>query len=308
MKIDYNILWFEDIKSSFDAKKQIVKEIVEDFGFSFPEPRNEIDGTNIEAIDYENYDLLIVDLNLAGTRGPALIDKIRHNEGVYTEVVFYSSDGEKAVRNALKEFEIDGAYCAGRDNDDFEEKVKKVIRTTIKKVQDINNMRGLIMAETSDLDEKMLEIIQIIIEKYPPEIHKPLIDKIFADVGSSVNEKKEKYDKLNNTKSISKLLADTLMLDASKKLSAVQHIIEVLQGDLFAPHKENKFSDAYKNEIGETRNIFAHVTVIVENGVKKLKSKKKEIVFTDEYCSEVRAALKRHSAILEDIKNGLLGS
>ena len=306
MRIDYNILWFEDVKSSFDAKKQIVKEIVEDFGFSFPEPRNEIDGTNIETIDYDNYDLLIVDLNLAGTKGPALIDKIRHNEGVYTEVVFYSSDGEKAVRNALKDFEIDGAYCAGRDNDDFEEKVKKVIKTTIKKVQDINNMRGLIMAETSDLDEKMVEIIQIIIETHPPEVHKPLIDKIFADVGSSVNEKKEKYDKWNNNKNIAKLLSDTLMLDASKKLSAVQHIIEVLEGELFVPHKENKFSEAYKTEIGETRNIFAHVTVIVEGGVKKLKSKKKEIVFTDEYCSEVRAALKKYSVILEEIKNRLI--
>lgn len=305
MKINYNILWFEDIKSSFDAKKQIVQEIVEDFGFSFPEPRNEIDGTNIEAIDYDNYDLLIVDLNLAGTKGPALINKIRHNEGVFTEVVFYSSDGEKAVRNALKEFEIDGAYCAGRDNDDFEEKVKKVIRTTIKKVQDINNMRGLIMAETSDLDEMMLEIIQIIIEKYPPEVHSPLIVKIFEDVGSSVNEKKEKYDKWNNTKNISKLLADTLMLDASKKLSAVQHIIDLLHGELFVPHKDNKFSEAYKSEIGETRNIFAHVTVIEEDGVKKLKSKKREIVFTDEYCSEVRAALKKYSKILDEIKSSL---
>lgn len=306
MRIDYNILWFEDIKSSFDAKKQIVKEIVEDFGFSFPEPRNEIDGANIETIEYDNYDLLIVDLNLAGTKGPILIDKIRHNEGVYTEVVFYSSDGEKAVRNALKDFEIDGAYCAGRDNDDFEEKVKKVIKNTIKKVQDINNMRGLIMAETSDLDEKMLEIIQIVIERHPEQIHKTLIDKIFSDVGNSVNEKKDKYDKWEKNKNIAKLLSDTLMLDASKKLNAVQHVIDVFEGEIFTPYKENKFLDAYKAEIGETRNIFAHVTVINEGGVKKLKSKKKEIVFTDEYCSDVRAALIRYSAILEGIKNSLL--
>src|ERR1043166_1646325 len=126
MKLEYNILWFEDIKSSFDAKKNIVKAIVEDFGFIFPEPRNEINGDNIEAIDYEDFDLIIADLNLAGTKGPALIDKIRNNAGIYTEVVFYSSDGEKAVRTALQEYEIDGAYCAGRENDDFEDKVKRV--------------------------------------------------------------------------------------------------------------------------------------------------------------------------------------
>jgi len=244
-------------------------------------------------------------LNLAGTKGPALIDKIRHGEGVYTEVVFYSSDGEKAVRNALKEYEIDGAYCAGRDNEDFEEKVQKVIKTTIKKAQDINNMRGLIMAETSDLDEKMLEIIQIVIERHPENIQKPLIEKIFVEVGNSINEKKEKYDRWDKNKNIKQLLNDTLMLDSSKKLRALQHIIEAFEGEMFIPYKNNKFFNLYKVEIVEPRNIFAHVTVITEEGIKKLKSKSKEIIFTDTYCSDVRNALRKYSSILEEIKTKL---
>lgn len=85
--------------------------------------RNEIDGVNIEIIDYDNYDFLIVDLNFVGIKGFVLIDRIRYNEGVYIEVVFYFLDGESVVRNVLKDYEIDGVYCVGCENDDFEDKV-----------------------------------------------------------------------------------------------------------------------------------------------------------------------------------------
>lgn len=307
MKIDYNILWFEDNRTSFDSKKQLVKEIVEDFGFNFPEPRNEIDGSNIESIDYEIYDLLIIDLNLAGIKGSILIDKIRHQKDVYTEVVFYSSDGEKAVRNALRDYEVDGVYCTARDSGEFEDKVKKIIKTTIKKVQDVNNIRGLIMAETSDMDEKMLDIIKIVIDKHSSDFHQPLIDKMFIDVASSVKEKNKKYEKYKTDSDIAKLLDEPILFDSSKKLAAIQHVIESFDGDIFLPYKENKFKDAYANEVAQPRNLFAHVTEVKIDGIKKIKhkSKKQEIIFDDVYCNNVRMALRKYSTILENIKKHL---
>jgi len=188
MRIDYNILWFEDIKESFNTKKTFVKDIVEELGFNLPEPRNEINGENIGEINFPEFDLIIVDLNLSKKeKGPELMEKIRQMD-VYTEVVFYSSDGEDAVRAALRDHQIDGAYCAGRANDDFEDKVRKVIKTTVKKVQDINNMRGLIMAETSDIDNTMLSIIQNVIEKDSFGVKDNLINFIFQNVESKVNK------------------------------------------------------------------------------------------------------------------------
>lgn len=305
MRIDYNILWFEDNKSSFETKTKIVKEIIEDLGFEFPSPRHEIDGENLAKIEYDKYDLIIADLNLAGVKAPPLIDKIRHSDGVFTEVIFYSSDGEKAVREILKNYEIDGAYCAGRENDDFEDKVKRVIRNTIKKVQDVNNVRGLIMSTTSDIDAVMLEIIGLILEKFPKEISTSLIDQIFKDVGSSVNEKSRKYDKWFKARDIQKLMNDTLMFDSAKRLSAIQHAMEIIEHDILKAHKGGKFSDSYKSEVGEVRNIFAHVVLIVEDGIKKLKSKTGNIEFTDEYCSDIRKKLRKHHNVLFEIKEHL---
>jgi hypothetical protein len=307
MTIEYNILWFEDIKSSFEAKKKIVKDIVEEFGFQFPEPRNEVNGDNIDSIDYSIYDLLIVDLNLAGTKGTNLIDRIRNQQDVYTEVIFYSSDGEGAVRAALHEFEIDGAYCAARDNDEFEDKVRKVIKTTIKKVQDINNMRGLLMAETSDIDFTMVKIIKLIVEKDVFGIREGLVNKIFESVGSKVNGKKNDFEKFLKNGNISQVIKDNLMFDTSQKLLAVQYIIDKMDHEIAAAHKDGVFSTEY-TKVKQQRDLLAHVVEEYVAGKKVLKSGNRELEFTDDFCKEMRLQLRVHSQNLNDIYGALEGT
>lgn len=98
MRIDYKILWFEDNKASYNTKKDFIKDIVEDFSFNFIEPQNEIDGKNLETLDYANYDLIIADMTLSGgVTAMTLMEAIR-KKSIFTEVLFYSSDGEEAVR------------------------------------------------------------------------------------------------------------------------------------------------------------------------------------------------------------------
>jgi hypothetical protein len=303
MKIDYNILWFEDVKESFDTKKKFVKEIVEDFGFNFPEPRNEVNGDNIDDIRYENYDLMIVDLNLGRDRGTILIDRIRKMD-VYTEVVFYSSDGEDAVRNALREYQIDGAYCAGRANEDFEEKVRKVIETTVKKVQDVNNMRGLIMAETSDLDRKMIEIIASFTHRQKG--HSDTLNKyVFEKVAKFHAELNKKFDDIAKENNINSLAKSSLSFDSYKKAQAIQKIIALLNKGELKPLAS--FTEQYNQDVIQVRNIFAHVTETMEGGKKVLVSEitGRREVFTHERCKEIRKLLIKHSKSLDQINSHL---
>jgi CheY-like chemotaxis protein len=302
MKIDYNILWFEDIKESFNTKKTFVKDIVEELGFTFPEPRNEINGENINAINFAEYDLIIVDLNLSKKeKGPELMEKIRQMD-VYTEVVFYSSDGEDAVRAALRDHQIDGAYCAGRANEDFEDKVRKVIKTTIKKVQDINNMRGLIMAETSDIDSIMLDIISFVLEKNINGAKDSLSNLIFENVNAKVTTKKTDFDKFHKNKNINRVIKDSVMFDASQKIIALQFIIDAIDSEITNPQKNNIFATNY-TEIKQKRDLLAHVIEEYEDGVKKLKSGGRELEFTDDFCTDMRKKVKHHNKNLEDLYN-----
>jgi CheY-like chemotaxis protein len=290
MNLEYRILWFEDIKSSFDAKKEIVRDIVEDLGFKFPDPQNEINGDNIETINYEEFDLMIVDLRLAGTTGTNLINRIRQNEGIFTEVIFYSSEGEKAVRDALKEYEIDGAYCADRNNEDFEEKVRKVISTTIKKVQDLNNMRGLVMAEVSDFDEKMVLIIQKYIKKIEADKGNEFLDKRKAKVIYSLDAKKKDISGTDLSK-----LVQNWNFDSSHKWRTVKDIVNGLN-DL----NIKECIEKYDSEISQKRNKLAHVKETKdENGNKILTYS--DFIFNDDTCRQIRMDLKKHSSNFEKI-------
>ena len=247
MRLSYNILWFEDNEVSYNGKKEMVRGIVEDeLGFKFPDPRREIDSQNLEQIDYSTIDLIIVDLNLANNdKGTTIVDFIRNSEQVYTEVIFYSSYGEDAVREALKTFRIDGAYCADRRDEDFEDKVRQVIKTTVKKVQDLNNMRGLIMAETSDIDHTMLEIINSAMGLNLFGIKDNLIERIYTNVESKVTNKYTTFNKWKKNSRIDLIIKDNLMFDASQKILALQFIIDSIEHEILTPHKNDVFSNSY---------------------------------------------------------------
>ena len=226
MNIKYKILWFEDEQASFRAKKRLVKRIVENFGFDFPDPRNEIDGSNLDSINFAQYDLIISDLKLNNVDGTALLDIIR-DKGIYTEVIFYSSIGESALRTELKNYEIDGVYCADRTNDNFKEKVKKVIETTIKKVQDVNNTRGLVIAETIILEKKIEKVLLNYFNKDDEAENKEkeeLLNKIYTKkVDKHTNDIKE-LEKIN-FKEIQTLIEKDI-LTASNSFDAIHSILK----------------------------------------------------------------------------------
>ncbi|MCA6364962.1 MAG: hypothetical protein IM638_18170 [Bacteroidetes bacterium] len=302
MKLAYNILWFEDNDVSYSGKKEIVKNIIEDeLGFLFPEPLREIDSRNIEQINYRDIDLIIVDLNLANNdKGTSIVDFIRNTEQVFTEVVFYSSYGEDAVRDALRSFKIDGAYCADRENADFEDKVRQVIHTTVKKVQDLNNMRGLIMAETSDIDKTMLEIIKIGIDNSSLGIRENLINQIFDSVSSKVSRKKEKFDRYYYNKNINQVIKDTVMFDTSEKINAIQFIIDTVSHNVTQPYKYGVFTSRY-SEITKKRNILGHENQTSSEGRVIVGVGDHAFEFNDEFCIDIRRRVKKYGDDLDDL-------
>jgi CheY-like chemotaxis protein len=302
MNIDYKIIWFEDQVTWFEEAKKVVNRIVEKHGFNFPEPPRYANSKEWANINFRDFDLILVDLKLDNEMGDSIIERIRTESDVYTEIVFYSSDGEAAVRKSISEKGIDGVYCSARDADKFEKKVTKVIETTIKKVQDINNMRGLIMAETSDIDTTMRTIIQSVIEKDSFGIKDSLTTKIFENVKSKVTSKKDDFDRFQRNGRIDSVIKDNLMFDTSQKILAIQFIIDSIDHEITTPHKGNVFYDSYSS-LKQKRDLLAHVIEVYEEGKKKLKSGNSELEFTDEFCVEIRVQIKQHSNNLNEILN-----
>ena len=327
MNLDYKILWFEDEPASFNAKQRLVKRIVENFGFNFPTPRNEIDGANIDTINFGFYDLIISDLKLNNVEGTALLERIRDDKGIYTEVVFYSSIGEAALREELKKFEIDGVYCADRTNENFIEKVEKVIETTIKKVQDVNNTRGLVIAETILLEKKIEAILlgyfnetEKIVESKKVEllqnIHSKKIEKHTLDIAEL-----EKVEFKNI-----KTLIDNEILTASNSFDAINSILKSeikelgIAMNVGGLPKEKRVVieskreeillmktelNSFRDEILKIRNTLAHVEEeIGADGISFLNSLNSDgtvIRFDNEAYIEIRKNLVKHNSNLDKI-------
>ena len=156
MKLRYNLLWIENELDWKESVEDDIKAMIEDYAFQYvcKSCRQEENG-----LDYNAYDLILMDMNLdSKPSGDELIKKIRDN-GIYTDVVFYSSGGLDSIKQKARELDLEGVYFSGRDRIQFVDKVCKVIDTTIRKVQDLSNLRGLVMAEVSELDALMERMI-----------------------------------------------------------------------------------------------------------------------------------------------------
>ena len=319
MKLDYNILWFEDDIKSFNDKKIFIKSILDDFNLNFPEPRHEIDGKNIDTINYSKYDLIIADMNLAKQeKAMSLLDKIR-KQNIFTEVLFYSSDGEKAVRNELANYDIDGAYCSGRNIEDFEFKAREVIQTIIKKTQDLVNLRGLVMSEVSELDSLMEDIIlkyystknlnskewekfkSKIIKNAQDSLKKRLLPKYEEIEKNGTTEKKPLCSKdcihiWYNANDINEILKD-FEFDSAKKAHTIHEIIKELGCST------NFAFSKYKDEIINVRNDLAHSKSEIRDGKEVLVTKKHEnLVFSQDTFLEIRKNIKKYNDIFTKLQ------
>ncbi|MCG8520943.1 MAG: hypothetical protein MI744_01915, partial [Pseudomonadales bacterium] len=211
---------------------------------------------------------------------------------ILTDVLFYSSAVEK-VRDSMHRLGLEGVYTA--DRRDIETKFDLVVDSTIKKVQEVNNMRGLIMAETSDLDQLMLEIILVVLKT---DISEEMSEYISGEINATVDFLSGlcKADgKIANKMNDSRLFTSVHKAKSINKLYKLKKI------------GIDKFFDSYNKEVLSPRNIFAHVQESEEDGKKVLLSEKtgKREVFTEQRCIEIRKDLIKYRETLEDILKAL---
>ena len=305
MKLKYKILWIENEEDWVESIEDQIQEYLEDLGFNY---EMKLIGKEEKNIAYNDYDLILMDLNLADQpNGAELISKIR-DLGTYTDVVFYSSMGIDELRAKGKEKELEGVYYSGRTPEtSFINKVKAVIDSTIKKVQDLDNVRGLVMAEVSELDVRMLSLIDIYYiqkgsETKTKEFKKHLVDDIEKAtrkrLTSSENCDKQCKHKWNSL-TIQEIVND-FEFDASRKARAIRLIIDTEKIPYKAKNK-NFFED-YLQDMLNMRNNLAHCVSCIKDGKEILITKKGEMVFDEKKFKEIRRQIKRYNELFNSIE------
>ena len=306
MRIDYNILWFENDEGWLKQAVKGISNLLEDYGFRLKETHQK-NGSKIEelitAIQSKalDVDMIFMDFRLSGdVNGEKLIETIR-KRNLYTEILFYSQD--ENVKQVIEAAygSIEGIYYSGRDN--FRDKAKEVIWHTIKKVEDVESMRGLIMGATSEIENLMKEITLEYIAVCGDEIKNAIAKPIFEEVEKSIKEKSDKHSEFYPKLNLKKLAKDNALFDAEKKALTIQAIINNLQHSELIQYVGESFYQSI-SPLFTTRNKFGHCKVIVnEKGTRVLQSGEPIEEFTDENCIEIRKKLIAHLELIHKIKS-----
>lgn len=307
MNLQYSILWIENDSDWVDSIDDEIKDFLIDMGFNPSITLHAKENADM----YNNYDLILMDMALENAKsGDVLIKEIR-NHNIFSDVVFYTGGGVSTIREKANTLGLEGVYFADRHTN-FIDKVKTIILTTIKKVQDLNNIRGLVMDEVSQLDKQMEDVIYYyFVEKGTDERKNLFHKKITSDIEKSVKRKLEndicdktcKYIWRNQD---IKDIISSFAFDSYQKAHAIHTILkqERINFDL----KQDDFFGNYSTDVIKMRNNLAHSVSEIKNGVEVLICKEdgKEIEFKSETCAAIRKELRSYRDFLKEVSLKLL--
>lgn len=302
----FKILWIDDQKAKCKRDVLSVSGIIKSLGFE-PDIHVEDDisvksltdrnGTLNKAICARDVDLFVIDYNLKNELfGNNVVEEIRKNHDIYTDIVFYSSMSESLIAAVKESFDAesimdycDGVYIAPL-GDEFIEKIKYVITKTIKSWYNVHSIRGIVLSKASKFEQMVSKIISVNYIHCLEEIKSKLDNK-----GDNVCRTiKEKWHQVKQTSDpVPQILGDPINFNWSVKKLMLQQL-----------YNEKIVSISTWDDIEYIfllRNKFAHNPIHLRDGVLVLTLKDKEETYTESEINSIRDAITRVEKNLSDI-------
>lgn len=305
MKLHYKILWIDDqiedyiemgIKNEFES-------YIEFLGFISEVECFENGSIAEQSINIKKYDLILSDYNIEGgsEQGDVLIQKIRDG-GVFTEVLFYSAqpDFDNIAKNLYRDRVSFFSLIGDESFKGFKEKVFKLVNLTVSKLQELNSIRGLVMSETSELDNTVEEILFSFLSKGDSgsQILKAYICDIVLESSRSNFRKAERFFEYDILK-----IVKSRLFDADKKSRAINRLIEIIGAK---EEQFQKFYEKYKVDVLDIRNDLAHAKSDTIDGIDYLivtrSGEEESIKFNQDECIQIRQNLRKYSKLLAEIR------
>ncbi|MCU0444992.1 MAG: hypothetical protein MUE85_08735 [Microscillaceae bacterium] len=304
MQINYNILWIDDqidaIKEDGDLDK--VESFLIEKGFLCKIiPLKDDTGLN-DALSRNIFDLIISDFNIReGLNGADIVKQIR-DKHAYAEVLFYSGNLANRSDVANQMLSLDRvSYFSGRK--DLVERIIKLIALSLGKLLELNATRGLITAETSELDVKIEELTIFLVRdklKLPQED----IDKIINFyIDDFLRKSPDNFSKKYNSEGFKGVFR---RIDANRKWSIFRDLLKKISDEQTKSFLEN--NKTYKEQVIDIRNKFAHAKAIEKGGKLYLEGFSldgEHFEFDEKACVKIRQDIIKHRNFFEELINFL---
>jgi len=293
MKLQYKVLWLEDQPQNVDGIKQRLESLLKKQGFllevCWATTNTDIKDRIEKLRNYHDFDLILVDYHLGGPEnGDKMAKLIRRF--TKTEIVFYSATPAEELRRKIFDQGIDGVYSVNRQ--DLAVEAMAVIETTIKKVLDLNHMRGIMMSTVSDFDHSIADCLAAHHDGLDEASRAALLDKMRDKMRKKADETLAKLERLTTL--------DTILSDhdftTMNRYHVLQSCLKSLKHEAVGPLRE-KLKD-YERVV-KLRNDLAHGRLVEQDGVFRLDGKTVEV--DEKTFRDARVSLLEHQQNFERI-------
>lgn len=308
MNTVFKILWFEDEVSWFRMERIRIEAILKDHYLIPYISRKDGDEFDVNELTGNDYDLILMDYKLAaGKTGDTIVSAIREND-ILTDILFYSSE-EQNMLLALSQGMpfIDGVYLTKRDYTIFTEKAEKLIGKIVKRSEDVVNLRGFVLDNTSNFELRIKEILNICWQKFSNEHKKLLTEKTIALLNSKMSRTKKQVEEAKTKDNVfSYANNDKYLLSVADRLDIIQAVLPLLLSnynlpDTFCP---SDFKDYYIDKINVYRNKLGHI----KSGEKLIQIKGKDVEINQDLHRFLRKNIAEVDATISKIENHITQS
>lgn len=228
MKLEYRIFWFEDdhesVQDVVDALRGLLRgqgfELVCDWG-----PCNAATMTDtVERLrNYNPYDLMVFDYDLgSGLTGEELAQTLRSR--IWTEILYYSANrNSDALLRGMNARKVEGVFCAVRQN--LEDRIWTLVESQIKRICDLNNMRGIVLDSMSSIDAAIRKFFSEKYKSMSPENKLAAKGKLANKIKDRAAEAKDFYEGIS-VETVPDLIFDHRYVDFQMVRQRLSHIHE----------------------------------------------------------------------------------
>ena len=303
MKTEYSIIWVDDDQESVEEDRLDLTEFLAKYGILAniemfeADDKSNIHDRLTKPLSNPDLDLLVIDLSMPGMSGGELIKLIRETDHVYLPVVFYSQDGVEALKKAVVQDDLDGAYFSDRRN--LVGKLQLVIKSLLTKEQTVKRTRGLLMEGVSEIDVHFAKIFLGVWGKLG-ENQAKLVKKVNAVWKSRAKSASRFYEEFPDTPDAFFQHMQEFLIspkyDTNTRWRVVKNCLE------FAGYSDNQIDILKEFESREDdqtplmhlRNNYAHKT-----------RDELEKDHSEDACRDIRIELRRQNQNLQGIVNSL---
>lgn len=296
MRLCFSILWFDDSEDYFDSLDlERLEQGISSWGFSLDIKTVTTTEKFYRYKPFTTFDLIIVDRNLEQYEdGQEFIAELRGN-AIYTEVIFYTAGNVSDLWDAIREKQLEGVFVSDRNG--ILGKILTVGYQSIRKVLDLENMRGIVMAEVGELDHLLDEIMTIGITNLPDEKRNLIFEEFYEGAVKQNSGVRDHLDAFSKNPEIEEMLG---LSDSNKRWRNYNRLRKC--------HDKLRWREKigdFEAEVLTPRNALAHgKPQPLEEGF-LFHHRGKEFLFNDDTSRTLRQTILRYKDAFSEILNTL---